>query len=477
MKVLFVSPEVYPLAKVGGLSDVAYALPKALKKLNQDIRIVMPKYAWIEDDYKKILDFSLSFRGKNEKMVVKSGSINGVPLYLLENQTYFDVETVYTNDRENLFRFSFFSRVVVEMLRHIDFKPEVIHCNDWHNGLVPVYLKVMREEVPRLKGMAVLFTIHNLKYQGFCPRISLSDIDLPQTCSDVLENGLINPMKGGIIYSDLVNAVSSTYAKEIQTPEYGCKLDPYLRKKKEIQGIVNGIDYGTWDPSKDELIHRKYALGDLDGKLENKLRLLEEAQLPTNPEIPLLGVVSRLDAHKGMDLVAEAMPEILKSEDVYFMLLGSPDSKYGGDPKYREIFEKIDEKFSNARAHLKFDERLAHLIYAGSDIFLMPSLFEPCGLGQLISLKYGTVPVVRKTGGLADTIIDFDGDKEKGNGFVFEKPTGAALQRAILRALAAYKWKWVWEWLVERAMRADHSWENSAREYIELYQTALRARQ
>ncbi len=474
LKVLFVSPEVYPLAKVGGLADVAYALPKALKGIGHDVRIVMPQYGWIKNGYEKILDISVPFQNVREEVVVKKGNIGEVPVYFLENRTYFDVQTVYTNDRENLLRFSFFSNAVVEMLKHIDFKPDIVHCNDWHNGLVPVNLKILRKEIPRFRGIATVFTIHNLKYQGTCPDVTLADVGLPDTCADLVEHGLVNPMKGGILYSDLVSAVSATYAKEIQTPEYGCGLDPYLRKKKGIQGIVNGIDYGTWDPSKDELIHRKYALGDLDGKLENKLRLLDEMQLPTNPETPLLGVVSRLDAHKGMDLVVEAIPEILKSEDVYFVLLGSPDPKYGGDPKYREIFEKIDEEFSNARAHLKFDERLAHWIYAGSDIFLMPSLFEPCGLGQLISLKYGTIPVARKTGGLADTITDFDGDEKRGNGFVFEEPTSVALGRAVRRALTVYRRKEIWRGLVERAMRADHSWERSAREYVELYNKARR---
>jgi starch synthase len=472
LKVLFVSPEVYPLAKVGGLADVAYALPKALRGIGHDARIVMPQYGWIKDGYKKILDIAVPFQNAREEVVVKKGNVGEVPVYFLENQTYFDVQTVYTNDRENLLRFSFFSKAVVEMLKHIDFKPDIVHCNDWHNGLVPVNLGILRKDVPRFREVATVFTIHNLKYQGTCPGITLTDVGLPDSYKDLLEHELVNPMKGGILYSDLVSAVSKTYAKEIQTPEYGCGLDSYLRTRGEVCGVVNGIDYNVWDPKKDKFIHQKYDASSPERKLENKLYLLKEISLPADPEIPLLGMVSRLDVHKGIDLVVELLPKILKSGEINFVLLGSADPKYGGDPRYHVILKDIDRDFVNARVFLKFDEKLAHKIYAGSDIFLMPSLFEPCGLGQLIALRYGTIPVVRRTGGLADTIIDFDGDKKRGNGFVFGEPTGIALERAVRRVLAVYRRKEVWRGLVERAMGADHSWERSAREYVELYHKA-----
>ncbi len=463
MRILFVSPEVYPLAKVGGLADVACALPKALKKLGRDVRIVIPKYEWIKSK-EKIADISVDLHG--HKMVsVELTSVDGVPVYLLGNDEFFGGKVVYQGGKEETLKFAFFSKVVAELIKDLDFKPQIVHCNDWHNALVPLHLKLLQDKTP------TIFTIHNLKYQGTHPGLTLGDIGLPKTTSDVLEKGVVNPMKSGILYSDIVSTVSKTYAKEIQTKTYGHGLHTYL-KKREIYGIVNGVDYDVWDPEKDGHIYRTYSPKSLDGKAENKSQLLEEIGLPKDLETPLLGMVARVDPHKGLNLVAEAMPRILDKEKACFVMLGG-----AGERKYQRIVEEMSRKCDRIKVILRHDEKLAHKIYAGSDIFLMPSLFEPCGLGQLISLKYGTIPVVRKTGGLADTIIDFDGDKEKGNGFVFEKPTGAALQRAILRALAAYKLKWVWEGLVERAMRADHSWENSAREYIELYQTALRTRQ
>jgi len=472
MNVLFVSPEVYPLAKVGGLADVAYMLPQSLRGLGHDARIVIPRYRWIRGENEKISDFLVQFQKRKEKVIIKKGSVNGIPVYLLDNRKYFDVQTVYTKDEENLLRFSFFSKAVVEMLKQLDFKPDIVHCNDWHNGLVPVHIKILRERVPLFREITTVYTIHNLKYQGTCPGFTLSDVGLPETCTDLLEDGLVNPVKGGILYSDLVSTVSKTYAKEILTKEYGCGLDSYLRKRGVIHGIVNGVDYDIWSPENDKFIYQKYNASNQEGKLENKLRLLEEVGLHPDPEIPLVGMVARLDVHKGIELVIDVLPSILRKK-VYFLLLGSPDPKYGGDPRFRGPLEKIAEDFPNSRIYLKFDEGLSRKIYAGSDIFLMPSLFEPCGLGQLISLKYGTIPVVRKTGGLADTITDYGKDRKRGNGFVFEEPTSAALGRALQRALAAYHKRKIWKRLVERAMRADHSWGSSAREYVKLYRKAL----
>jgi len=463
MRILFVSPEVYPLAKVGGLADVACALPKALKKLRQDVRIVIPKYEWIKSK-EKIADISVDFHG--HKMVsVELTSVDGVPVYLLGNDKFFGGKVVYQGGKEETLKFAFFSKVVAELIKDLDFKPQIVHCNDWHNALVPLHLKLLQDKTP------TVFTIHNLKYQGAKPGLTLGGIGLPKTASNVLEKRVVNPMKSGILCSDIVSTVSKTYAKEIQTKTYGHGLHTYL-KKREIYGIVNGVDYDVWNPEKDGYIYRTYSSKSLDGKAENKSQLLEEIGLPQDLETPLLGMVTRVDPHKGLNLVAEAMPRILGSEKAYFVMLGG-----AGERKYQRVVERMSRKSDKIKVILRHDEKLAHKIYAGSDIFLMPSLFEPCGLGQLISLKYGTIPVVRKTGGLADTIIDFDGDKKKGNGFVFEKPTSVALGRAVRRALAAYKRKGVWRGLVERAMRADHSWERSAREYIELYWTALRTRQ
>jgi len=463
MRILFVSPEVYPLAKVGGLADVACALPKALKKLGQDIRIVIPKYEWIRSE-EKISDIKIDFHGC-KKVSVELTSVDGVPVYLLGNDEFFGGKVVYQGGKEETIKFAFFSKAVVELIKNVDFKPQIVHCNDWHNALVPLHLKLLQDKTP------TVFTIHNLKYQGTQSGLTLDDIGLPQTASSVLEKRVVNPMKSGILYSDIVSTVSKTYAKEIQTKTYGHGLHKYL-KKKEIYGIVNGVDYDVWGPEKDGHIYRTYSSKSLDGKTQNKSQLLDEIGLPQDLETPLLGMVARVDPHKGLNLVAEAMPRILGGEKAYFVMLGG-----AGEQKYQRVVEKMSKKCDKIKVILRHDEKLAHKIYAGSDIFLMPSLFEPCGLGQLISLKYGTIPVVRKTGGLADTIIDFDGDKKKGNGFVFEKPTSVALERTVRRALAVYRRKEVWRGLVKRAMRADYSWERSAREYIELYQTALRTKQ
>lgn len=462
MRILFISPEVYPLAKVGGLADVAYALPKALRKLRHDVRIVTPKYEWIKSE-KKIRDISVDFHG-HKIVSVELTSVDGVPVYLLGNDEFFGGKVVYQGGKEETLKFAFFSRAVAELIKDLDFKPQIVHCNDWHNALVPLHLKLLQAKTP------TIFTIHNLKYQGAKPGLTLSSIGLPKTASSILEKGVANPMKGGILYSDIVSTVSKTYAKEIQTKTYGHGLHTYLKKRK-IYGIVNGVDYDVWNPEKDGHIYRTYSSKSLDGKAENKSQLLEEIGFPQDLETPLLGMVARVDPHKGLNLVAEALPRILDSEKAFFVMLGG-----AGERKYQRIVEKMSKKSDKIKVILRHDEKLAHKIYAGSDIFLMPSLFEPCGLGQLISLKYGTIPVVRKTGGLADTIIDFDGDKKKGNGFVFEKPASIALERAIQRALAVYRTKEVWSGLVKRAMRADHSWERSAREYIELYHTALRTR-
>jgi len=468
LRVLFVSPEVYPLAKVGGLADVAYALPKTLRKLGCDVRIVMPKYSWIKAR-ERIGSIYVPFNGR-KKTFIELTNIDSVPVYLLGNEL-FEGDRIYevNEKKKEIMKFSFFSKAVVEMLKKLDFKPDIVHCNDWHNGLVSVHLRLLRDKNPEFRRISTVFTIHNLSYQGTRSvdrSLTLEDLGLSKEASCILEGGQVNPMKGGILYSDIVNTVSETYAKEIKTKEYGCGLDPYLRKRK-IYGIVNGIDYDVWDPSKDRFIYKKYSADHPEGKLENKRSLLEEVDLPADLAKPLLGMVCRLATQKGLDLVGDVLPKLLSKKKLTFILLGL------GKPEYHKIFEEISERFQNIKVFFRFDEKLAHRIYAGSDIFLVPSRFEPCGLSQLICLKYGTIPIVRKTGGLADTIIDFDKSGRRGNGFVFSKPTSTAFEYALRRALATFEMKESWMKLVKRAMSADYSWDYSAKKYLELYRKAL----
>jgi len=454
-----VSPEIHPLAKVGGLGDVASALPKALRGLGHDVRAVIPKYEWINSE-EKVSNITVNFNGP-KKVSVELTRVDGVPVYLLRNDEFFGGKVIYQGGEREVIKFAFFSKAVAELVGKMDFKPDVVHCNDWHNALVPFHMKLLGDEAP------TVFSIHNLKYQGARPGITLEEVGLPKDASDVVEKGVVNPMKSGILYSDLVSTVSRTYAMEILTKAYGQGLQNYLKKRK-IYGVVNGVDYEVWDPKRDRYIYRKYDADHLERKTENKSMLLEELGLRRDLGIPLLGMVARVDPHKGLDQVVEAVPRVLRREKAYFVLLGG-----AGEAKYQRIVERMGRKTDNIKVILRHDETLAHRIYAGSDIFLMPSLFEPCGLGQLISLKYGTIPVVRRTGGLADTIIDFHKDRGKGNGFVFEKPTSSALERAIRRAISIYRDKKRWAMLVKRAMREDHSWGRSALEYVELYRRAL----
>jgi len=318
VRILFVTPEVYPLAKVGGLGDVACALPKALRKLGEDVRIALPKYEWIRGK-EKVADIGFDFNGY-KKISVELTSVDGVPVYLLGNDEFFGGKVVYQGGKEETIKFAFFSKAVAELVRRLDFRPEVVHCNDWHNALVQLHLRLLQDKTP------TVFTIHNLKYQGARRGLTLSDVGVPKTASDVSEKGSVNPMKAGILYSDIVSTVSKMYAKEITTKTYGEGLHKYLGKR-EIHGIVNGVDYDVWDPEKDQHIYRKYGLDEPDGKAENKSRLLEEIGLPQDQETPLLGMVSRVDPHKGLNLIAEAVPRILSRTEACFVMLGGPGSQ------------------------------------------------------------------------------------------------------------------------------------------------------
>ncbi|MFH1202486.1 MAG: glycogen/starch synthase [Candidatus Omnitrophota bacterium] len=455
MKVLICSSEIVPFAKTGGLADVAGALPFALEELGVEVRLVMPKYRTVKTNQQTL--------GKN------------IIVYFIENDAYFNRDGLYGTKAgdfpDNLDRFSFFCKEALELVKREGFQPDIIHCNDWQTALIPVYLKSLYAEDPFFKNTKTVFTIHNLAYQGLFPKEELPKTGLPWYLfnMEALEfYGKINLLKGGLVFSDLINTVSSAYAREIQTKEFGAGLEGMLAKRKNsLFGILNGLDYRIWDPATDKFIFKSFSPKALKDKTANKTRLQEACGLKPSASTPLFGIVSRLAEQKGFDLLAGIMKDLCKMP-IQIVILGT------GDQKYHDLLGKIAKQYPERLSlNLKFDDPLAHQIYAGSDFFLMPSKYEPCGLGQMISLKYATIPIVYKTGGLADTIVDFDLKKKIGNGFVLRKYSQKELLAAIKRALSIYKKKPVWSGLVRHATTYDFSWKSAAANYIKLYNRLL----
>ncbi len=480
LKILFVSSEVSPFAKTGGLADVAGSLPQALAALGHDVRIVMPKYKFVTCPMETRFDFPVWIAGRKETAVIREYYIDGtlgdgsnrVPVYFVDNYQYFDRDYLYCYFDE-VERFAFFCRAVIEMLPGLDFKPDVIHCNDWQTGPIPVLLKEQYGIIPFYRNIATLFTVHNLFYQGNYPKDCLELLGLQEDKyfhPDRLEfYGDISFLKAGLVYADIINTVSRTYAQEIQTAEYGEKMEGLLKKRShDLYGIVNGIHNCDFDPQTDSCILHNYDHQSLELKKENKYTLQKTMNLPVG-DMPLIGVISRLVDQKGFDLLEETFEEFMEN-GTQFVLLGS------GDKRYEDFFKDMARKFPDKVAvYIGFNAPLAQQIYAGSDMFLMPSRFEPCGLGQLISLRYGTIPIVRATGGLADTVTNYDPITKKGNGFVFSEYRADKLHDAVKRALFIYRErKDLWLELVKTAMEYDSSWETSAREYVRLYHIAMK---
>lgn len=479
MKILIASPEVNPFIKTGGLADVTGALPKALKKLGVEARVILPKHKGIDENkfplkyknYKIRCPISLGFV---EAEIVES-EYDGVTAYLVEQDEYYNRDYLYSTPdgdyQDNAVRFIFFSKSILEAIKVTGFIPDVLHCNDWETALAPVFLRTVYKDDPQLKGISTVFTIHNLGYQGIFWHYDMHLLNLgwEYFTSEYLEFfGNINFMKGGIIFSDIINTVSKRYSEEIQTPEFGYGLDGVLRiRNKDLFGIINGIDYEEWNPETDSFLPAKYSHKDLTNKKVCKKALLKEFNLDESDDAPLIGTISRLADQKGFDLIAQAFEEMI-SMGVRYIVLGT------GERKYHEILTELSKRFSKSFAvRISYDNRLAHLIEAGADMFLMPSRYEPCGLNQLYSLKYGTVPIVRAVGGLEDTIIDYTEYPDRGTGFKFREYNKEAMLDAIRRALALYNKKDLWESLMVRCMKEDFSWERSAREYIELYKKAI----
>lgn len=476
MNILMAASEAHPFIKTGGLGDVIGALPKSLNKLGADVRVVMPNYRdikkEIKDKLKYINNFNIKIGWRNQYCGVFEYDYEGVKFYLLDNEYYFKRDGLYGyyDDGE---KFAFFSRAVLEFVKQLDWRPNIIHCNDWQTGMIPVLYKLEYIKEEKLKDIKTIFSIHNLLFKGEFTKEVLPDLfgyDYEAFNNGSLElYGGVSFLKGGINYSDIVSTVSKTYAEEIKTSEYGEKLEGLLRYRgSSLKGIVNGIDYEEYDPEKDKIIYENYTVNSIEDKYVNKEKLQEELKLPVNKNIPMIGMVSRLTHQKGCDIIINSLEEILE-EEVQVVVLGT------GESIYEEAFRDFERRHvGKVRAKITFSNDLAHKIYAASDMFLMPSLFEPCGLGQLIALRYGTVPIVRETGGLKDTVIPYNEYNNMGNGFGFRNYRSEELLKIVRYALSIYRNKSDWESIVLKAMNSDNSWEKSAKEYMDLYADILR---
>ena len=480
LKVLYVASEAVPFVKTGGLADVAGSLPKALKKQGVDVRVVMPKYGKIAREYLDKMEhvydgeFTVSWRTKFlgiDKLVM-----DGVTFYFIDNQEYFYREGFYGygDDAE---RFSFFSRAALEILPQEDFWPDVIHTNDWHTALVNIYLRLDHVGDERYEKIKTVFTIHNLKYQGVFPKDIMSDVlglDWQYFNNGDLEYyDAVNLMKGAIIYADNVTTVSRTYAQEIQYEYFGEGLDGLLRSRAgDLHGIVNGLDDTIYNPSTDPYLTDPFSQYDatnaMEKKTDNKVALQRLLDLPAERQTPLVAMVTRLVEPKGLDLVVRILDELLEHENMQFVLLGVGERVY--EDWFRELAWRHPTKVS---ANIYFSDEMAQRIYASASIFLMPSAYEPCGLGQLIAMRYGAIPVVRATGGLTDTIIPYNKSKGEGNGFLFENYNAHDMMYAIKKALTLYRDLTSWKRLMTNAMQSDYSWARSAKEYKELYERLI----
>jgi starch synthase len=482
MNILFASSEAHPLIKTGGLADVAGSLPRAIRNLRHDIRVVIPAYQSILKQAGRFtLAAHLELEGVEQPVRILTGRLPGsqVALYLVDSPAHFDrAGNPYTMDKgmawpDNAQRFTVFCRAIHALAVNaagFDWQPELVHCNDWQTGLVPPLL------AGKADRPATVFTIHNLAYQGLFDWKIFKQLELPATfwSMDALEfHNQFSFIKGGLVFADWLTTVSPTYAREIQTPEFGYGLEGLIGHRKDtLTGIVNGVDYTVWNPGRDPLIPVPFSPRALFHKAENKAALQEYFGLPVDPEAPLLAVISRLVEQKGIDLILDIVPELV-AHGAQLVVLGSGDSKLE-----RAIGKAVQAHPLNISARLGYDEALAHHIEAGADIFLMPSRFEPCGLNQIYSQRYGTVPIVRHTGGLADTVTDTTPETlaaKTATGFSFEKPTASALGVALQRALDCYRQPETWRQLVCTGMKQDFSWKRSAELYLELY-TAILAR-
>jgi starch synthase len=479
MKILFVASEGLPFSKTGGLADVVEALPKALVCMGHEVGVVLPRYRGTKAPAVLVPSLTVPMGDRLRFPAVADGlQVAGVRYYFVDDPEYFDRDQLYTAQgkdyADNAERFGEFSRVAIETAKQV-WLPDVIHCHDWQSALVPVLLRTLYDADPALRPVPVIFTIHNMGYHGLFPREVLKRLGLPESLfhMEALEfYGKVNFLKGGLVFSDYLTTVSRKYAQEIQTPEYGHGLDGVVRKRADhLEGILNGVDYSVWSPENDSFIAARYSAKDLSGKSQCKRDLLEVFGLPSeNLSKPLIGIVSRFTDQKGFDLIAQVANELL-AEDLAIVALGA------GEPKYEQLFRELARRFvGKVGVKIAYDNTLAHKIEAGSDMFLMPSRYEPCGLNQIYSLRYGTVPIVRATGGLDDTIEPFDHPRGSGTGFKFEVYDGRALLGCVRQALRVYKNQKAWQKLQANGMAKDFSWQASAAAYVGVYERARKAR-
>ena len=482
MKILFLSSEGLPYSKTGGLADVVQALPKALAEMGHEVAVLLPRYRGNKIASTLVSSVTITMGDELRFPAIAEGAaVAGVRYFFVVDRGFYDREQLYGEKGidypDNAERFTEFSRTAIEFVKRV-WLPDVIHCHDWQTALVPLLMRTQYVEDPVMRNLPVVLTIHNLAYQGMFPRAALKATGLPESLFtvDKLEfYRLVNFLKGGILFADYLSTVSRRYALEIQTPEYGSALDGVIRERAgRLVGILNGVDYSQWSPETDSLIVQHYSAQNLEGKKVCKKDLLQYFKLPTDKaehlERPLIGIVSRFADQKGFDLIAQVATELMQ-ENLSLVVLGT------GQAEYERLFRGLAEKYT-ARVGLKigYDNALAHKIEAGSDIFLMPSRYEPSGLNQMYSLRYGTVPVVRATGGLDDTIQEFDRKTNQGTGFKFVNYDGPSLLQAVREALLVFREPKVWQQLQRNGMAKDFSWKASAAAYVTLYEAAKRSR-
>lgn len=476
LKVLILAAEIVPFVKVGGLADVAGALPKALQALGHDVRLVMPYYRQVDPERFHLTTVCdavpVTMGNFHVQVSVRQGTIGeNIPVYMIDAPRFFDRENIYgyTDDGE---RFILFCRAALEAMRALNWSPDIVHCNDWHTGIVPNWMHTIYHDDPFYAHAATVYTIHNLAYQGIFGYRILE-------VAGVASNGFLYPqitelanvvdiMGRGILFADAITTVSERYAQEILTPDFGEKLDHLLRSRRDrLFGILNGIDYQEIDPATDRYIHTQFNVDSLANRTENKAALQEYAHLPVRADVPIVAMISRLTDQKGFDLLSQIILPALK-QGIQLIVLGI------GDQHYHEMFQSLAARYPEQVAiFLTFNTELAQRIYAGSDMFLMPSRFEPCGQSQLMAMRYGCVPIVRRVGGLADTVPQYDPRTGEGIGFVFNDYDPWELFAAIVRASEVYCYKDIWQTLQVRGMLADHSWHASAVRYVEVYRNAL----